>query len=193
LPARSKFILLAVLFCLAACESPAQDFTNRPASWARPIEVAGVKNCFQVTSNLYRGAQPTAGGMAQLQAMGVRTIISLRSLHSDRHQLADTGLKGIHLGMTPMHADEDEVVEFLKAVTDTNNLPALVHCERGADRTGTMCAMYRIVVCGWTKQEAIAEMKNGGFDFSPVWKNLVSFIEKADIAGLKRRVASPQK
>ncbi len=29
-------------------------------------------------------------------------------------------------------------------------------------------------------------MKNGGFDFNPAWHDLVSFIEKADIANIKR-------
>jgi hypothetical protein len=48
--------------------------------------------------------------------------------------------------------------------------------------------MYRIVVCGWTKPEAIEEMRRGGYHFSPVWKNLVAFIENADIADIKRRV-----
>ena len=75
---------------------------------------------------------------------------------------------------------------FLKVVTDTNNLPAFVHCERGVDRTGMMCAMYRVVVCGWTKPEAIAEMKDGGFGFNPVWHELVAFVEKADVDKLKR-------
>jgi Protein tyrosine/serine phosphatase len=79
------------------------------------------------------------------------------------------------------------VVGFLKVVADTNNLPALVHCQRGADRTGLMCAMYRITVCGWTKEQALAEMKDGGFGFSPTWKNLVTFVEKANIEDIKRR------
>ena len=69
---------------------------------------------------------------------------------------------------------------------DPGRLPVFVHCRQGADRTGMMCAMYRIVVCGWTKPEAIDEMKNGGFDFNPVWDNLVSFIEKADVEKLER-------
>ena len=50
-----------------------------------------------------------------------------------------------------------------------------------------MCAMYRIVVCSWTKGEAIDEMKTGGFDFNPAWHDLVSFIEKADIANIKQQ------
>lgn len=126
--------------------------------------------------------------MKHLKAMGIKTVINLRAFHTDRDKVAESGLNDVRDGMTPWHVTEDEVVAFLKTATDTNNTPVFVHCERGADRTGTMCAMYRIVVCGWTKQQAIDEMKNGGFDFSPVWQNLISFIEKADIAEIRRRV-----
>jgi len=30
----------------------------RPASWARPLTAPGLRNLYQVTTNLYRGAQP---------------------------------------------------------------------------------------------------------------------------------------
>lgn len=183
----NRFRAIAFFLLLAVTSAAAQSLTNRPANWARPMILPGVSNFYQVTTNLYRGAQPTAEGMKQLKAMGIKTVINLRAFHSDKNKVAGSDLSDVHFKMTPWHANEDEVVEFLKAVTDTNNLPAFVHCERGADRTGTMCAMYRIVVCGWTKQQAIEEMKNGGFDFSPVWQNLVAFIEKADITDIKRR------
>jgi protein tyrosine/serine phosphatase len=147
----------------------------------------GIKNCFQVTTNLYRGAQPTSEGMAQLKAMGIKTVVNLRAWHSDKDKVAGTGLKSVRFEMEPWRGDEDEVIQFLKVVTDTNNLPAFVHCERGADRTGMMCAMCRIALCGWTKPDAIAEMKDGGFGFNPAWQGLITFIEKADIADIKRR------
>jgi protein tyrosine phosphatase (PTP) superfamily phosphohydrolase (DUF442 family) len=159
----------------------------RPAHWAQKVEVADVKNCYQVTTNLYRGAQPTAEGMKQLQKLGIRTVINLRAFHSDKDEVAGTGLKSVRFETKAWHAEEEDVIGFLKAVTDTNHLPVFVHCQRGADRTGLMCAMYRICVCGWTKTEAIDEMKNGGFDFNPAWHDLVSFIEKSDIADIKRR------
>jgi len=187
---RWKFCPVAVALLLLAATviaASAQESTNRPASWARKIEVAGIKNCFQVTTNLYRGAQPTAEGMKQLKANGVKTVVNLRAWHSDKDKVAGTGLNSVRFEMEPWHGDEAEVIQFLKIVTDTNNLPAFVHCERGADRTGMMCAMYRITVCGWTKQEAIAEMKDGGFGFNPVWQELVTFVEKADIADIKHR------
>jgi len=181
-------VAAALLFATAPVA--AQTATNRPPHWARKIELAGVSNFYQVTTNLYRGAQPTAEGMAQLQALGVRSIISLRVMCSDRRELRGTGLKRLGFAMAPWHASMEEVVKFLKATTDPNNLPAFVHCEFGADRTGLMCAMYRVVVCNWTKREAIAEMKNGGFHFR--WNSLVAFIEKADVAELKRRVGLPE-
>jgi protein tyrosine phosphatase (PTP) superfamily phosphohydrolase (DUF442 family) len=179
-------VAAAFLFFAGAAVVAAQESTNRPADWAQPIMIAGVSNCFQVATNLYRGAQPTAEGFKQLKAMGIKTVVNLRAWHSDKDKVAGTGLKSVRFEMEPWHGDENEVVEFLKVVTDTNNLPAFVHCERGADRTGMMCAMYRICVCGWKKPQAIDEMKKGGFGFNPFWHELVTFIEKADVEKIKR-------
>ena len=189
-----KSFLVATAICLvfAAHTAPAQDLANRPAAWAQKFALAGVPNCYQVTTNLYRGAQPTAEGMARLKALGVRFVVSLRMLRSDRHELRGTELKTLNLGMVPWHPSAADVVKFLKTATDTNNLPLFIHCHYGADRTGLMCAMYRIVVCDWTKAEAIAEMRNGGFNFNPAWKGLVAFIENSDVADLKRRVGLPE-
>jgi len=177
----------ACLLLAATIAVPAKETTNRPPIWAQKVEVAGIQNFYRVTTNLYRGAQPTAKGMAQLKAMGVKTVVNLRAWHSDKDEVAGTGLKSVRFEMEPWRGDMEEVVEFLKVVTDTNNLPVFVHCERGADRTGMICAMYRITVGGWTKEQAIDEMKNGGFNFSPAWHDLIAFIEKADIADIKRR------
>lgn len=179
-----RLIFATLILIVATVTVPAGLPATRPSNWAQPMTVAGVSNCYQVTSNLYRGAQPTPEGMKALKAMGIKTVVNLRSFHSDQ---TNVGLKGIRVEMKPWHATEEEAVEFLKIVTNTNNLPVFVHCQRGADRTGTMCAMYRIAVCGWTKQDAIKEMKEGGFEFSPVWKNLVHFIETADVAKIKQR------
>ena len=112
-------------------------------------------------------------------------MINLRAFHSDKDKVAGTGMKSVRFEMESWRGNEAEVVRFLSLVTDTNNLPVFVHCERGADRTGMMCAMYRVAVCGWTKQQAIAEMKYGGFGFNPFWHDLVVYVEKADMAKIK--------
>ncbi len=191
-PVRTRFAIAAGLVAVAAALSATSTLSaakpaERPAAWAQMIKVPGVKNCYQVTTNLYRGAQPTAKGMMQLKTMGIRTVINLRAERSDTNELSGTGLNGEHFLMEAWHSDEEDVVRFLKIVGDTNNLPAFVHCKRGADRTGLMCAMYRLVICGWTKEAAIREMREGGFGFSPIWRNIVAFIQKADVEELKRK------
>src|ERR1017187_1173948 len=135
-PAR-QLVLIAVWLAAAACGFAGETNTAvRPADWAQKVEVTGVKNCHQVATNLYRGAQPTAEGMKQLKMLGIRTVINLRAFHSDKDEVAGTGLKSVRFETKPWHAEEEDVIGFLKAVTDTNNLPVFVHCQRGADRTG---------------------------------------------------------
>jgi protein tyrosine/serine phosphatase len=136
---------------------------------------------------LYRGAQPTARGMAELKAMGIKTVLNLRTLHSDRDEIVGIDLKQSRLHMKPWRVEEEDVVRFLKLAADTNNLPLFVHCQRGADRTGMLCAMYRITICGWTREEALREMREGGFNFYPGWQDIVTYVEKVDVDRLKRK------
>jgi tyrosine-protein phosphatase SIW14 len=155
--------------------------------WAQRLEVPGVENLHKVSDLLYRGAQPTKEGMQQLKELGIKTIVNLRSFHSDRGEIGDTGLSYEHIYMKTWHAEDEEVVRFLKIVTDPNRTPAFVHCQRGADRTGTMCAIYRVAVQGWSKDEAIEEMTKGGFGFYSGWKNLINHIRELDIEEIKSR------
>jgi protein tyrosine/serine phosphatase len=187
---RSGILRLAVCgVLLTAGVSFAQtnDLKTRPASWATQLNHPGLSNFYEVTTNLYRGAQPTSQGMTELHAMGIKTVLNLRSFHSDHGLVSSGELKLARLHMKPWHAEDEDVVAFLKIASNTNNLPLFVHCQRGADRTGMICAMYRIVICGWTKDAAIQEMKEGGFHFNTGWKNLVDYINRVDVEALKKR------
>ena len=178
-------ILALVLFNTAygAETSPA----NRPAHWAKPMQMEGVPNLHKVSDTLYRSAQPSAEGMKNLKAMGIETIINLRSFHSDRDDIGDTGLAYEHIHMKAWHAEEEDAVKFLQIVTNPKRSPVLVHCQHGADRTGTMCALYRVAVGGWTKEEALKEMMQGGFGFHGIWENLIQWINRLDIEGIKQK------
>lgn len=186
-PFRLIVFALFVFLTDAAFAGQTNDFKPRPANWAIPLQEPGLSNFYQVTTNLYRGAQPTAQGMKELKKLGIKTVLNLRSLHSDTGLVSSGDLKLARLHMKPWHAEDEDVVAFLKIVSNTNNLPVFVHCQRGADRTGMICAMYRVVICGWTKDSAIQEMKDGGFNFYPGWKNLIDYIEKSDVESLKKR------
>jgi len=182
-------LAITTSWLLAGLVVAGESSTNRPASWAQPVRLDGVPNLHQVSTNLYRSAQPTAQGMRNLKQNGIATVVNLRSFNSDRDEIKGTGLGYEHIYMKAWHPEQKEVVRFLQIVTDPQRTPVLVHCQHGADRTGTMCAIYRVVVQGWTKEAAIREMAQGGFGFHAVWKNLPTWIEKLDVKSIRRDVA----
>jgi protein tyrosine phosphatase (PTP) superfamily phosphohydrolase (DUF442 family) len=161
--------------------------TDRPPHWAKPMEIKGVPNLHKISDTFYRSAQPSAEGMKSLKKMGIETIVNLRSFHSDRDEIDETGLAYEHISMKAWHPEEEDAVRFLQIVTNPKRTPVLVHCQHGADRTGTMCALYRIAVEGWPKEEALKEMTEGGFGFHGIWGNLVRWINGVDIEGIKKR------
>jgi protein tyrosine/serine phosphatase len=178
---------LSFLFC--EWQGPHSDILLSASSheWAVPIEKPGLSNFHHVSDDLYRGAQPTAEGFRQLQAMGVKTVINLRFFHSDRELITGTDLDYEEIPMNTWHAEDEDVVRFLTLVSDKSRAPFFVHCQHGADRTGMMCAVYRIVIQGWTRDEAIKEMTSGRFGFHEIWSNLVAYLQKFDLENLKQQ------
>ncbi|MCE5325796.1 MAG: tyrosine-protein phosphatase [Planctomycetaceae bacterium] len=154
--------------------------------WAASMSRPGLPNLHQVSQTLYRGAQPTAEGMKQLKTMGVRTVINLRSMHSDRDEIGRTGLGAESIPMNAWHAEDEDIIRFLQIVSNPDRQPVFVHCQHGSDRTGTMCAVYRIAVQGWSKEQALQEMTEGGFGFHEIWQNLVTYINALDIEKLRK-------
>jgi len=195
--AKKPFIFIAIMFLLLSAVAVALIFgqrsgssalaTPRPNYWATPLQRKGLLNLHQVTPTLYRGAQPTAAGMRQLKALGVKTVLNLRSFNSDRDELGDTGLAYEHILMKAWHPERADIIRFLQIMTDNDRTPVFVHCQHGADRTGLMCAVYRVAVCNWTKEEAIREMTQGGFGHHVIWSNLAKFMVDVDIDAIKKQ------
>jgi protein tyrosine/serine phosphatase len=113
-------------------------------------------------------------------------VVNLRSFHSDRKKIGNAGLAYEHIYMKAWHPEEKEIIRFLRLAADESNGPILVHCQHGADRTGMMCAVYRVAVQGWTKDEALKEMTEGKYNFHPIWRNLVSWFKKLDIEKIRK-------
>jgi len=183
---KRTIIVLAACFVLAGLTVVADPATKRPTSWAQPVTLEGVPNLHKVSSNLYRSAQPTAQGMQNLKQIGIETVVNLRSFHSDREEIGKTGLGYEHIYMKAWHPERKEIVRFLQIVTNPKRTPVLVHCLHGADRTGTMSALYRIAVQGWSKKQAVREMTDGGFNFHAVFDNLLEWIQKLDVESIKK-------
>ncbi len=179
--------VITAFVCVAALAGVPGPPIARPDSWAQPVTLEGVPNLYKVTDTLYRSAQPTSDGMQNLKKMGIKTVVNLRAIHSDRNEIGDSGLNYEHIRMKAWHPEEEDVVRFLQIATDPKRTPILVHCMYGADRTGTMCALYRITVQHWTKEEALRELTEGGYGFHEAWQNLHEWIEKMDVAAIEKR------
>ena len=174
--------------CLPASLAAAGE-SDRPPQWAVPIYLQGVGNLHKINEGLYRSAQPTKEGMKNLEKMGIKTVINLRAFHSDSDELKGTALLNDELSVKTWHIEDEDVIRVLQIIQKKENGPFLIHCQHGADRTGVMSAMYRIVVQGWTKDEAIREMVDGGYGFHPVWSNIIRYVKNADVEKIKRESA----
>jgi len=173
------FFALILLGNLFGCSTtqPAPSSTNP----------CGVVNFAQVDANVYRSGQPTT--VAQWQCLAKLGVTDILKLNRDSEG-GDFGAVGMVVHAvpvppftddTPLGFDNGPSQEQLEAVARTLRvMPAegkwLIHCVHGQDRTGLAVGMYRVLVNGWTKDRAKAEMDVRGFHdlllgLAKAWRN----------------------
>ena len=160
LQSRASVVAAAVLMLASACVST-------PAG---PLVGSGVRNYHEVDEQLRRGAQPTADGVVKLSSLGIVTIINLRSRSSAPEafdaEKATADVRMVHYETIPLSnwfaPREGDVERILQIINDPARQPIFVHCQRGADRTGTIVAIYRIMHDCKTADEAIREARQHG-------------------------------
>jgi len=186
-------LVLACLFPMMvhAQSAPAPATASRPAQWALPITLEGVPNLHQLTPTLYRSEQPTALGMKNLEKLGIRTVINLRFFNNDREEAEGTQLRTERVRILTWDVDDDHVVEVMRMLRQAENGPFLIHCQHGADRTGLMSAMYRILEQGWSVEDALAELREGGYGYHSIWSNILKYVRDADVERLRAAIAAP--
>jgi len=185
-----RAIVTSLLVLALADAAAAQE---RPATWARSVALDGVPNLHTVAPNIFRSAQPNAAGFRALAAQhGVKTVISMRANHSDAALVSGTGIAAVPFPTNTWHIRRSSVVGALRTLrTASRTAPVLLHCQHGADRTGLIMALYRVLYQGWSKEAALDEMRNGDFGYHPVWGNIPRFIRRVDVAALREQVGVP--
>jgi protein tyrosine/serine phosphatase len=180
----ARLVTATALVIFFSAHAPAlAKSASGASSAARPASPAlaniRIDNFGQINSNYYRGAQPEGQDYEDLAALGVRTVIDLtKDGRSDEAAMVKgAGMRFVRIPLTTTDRPSDQAVaDFLKLVTDPASLPVYVHCQGGRHRTGTMTAVYRMTVDGWTADQAYAEMRQYKFEGFPGHPELKSFV-----------------
>jgi tyrosine-protein phosphatase SIW14 len=160
----------------------------RSPEWAQPV--GDQYNLHQMTPTLYRSALPDSQAAPLLDALKIGTVINFLP-ESDANWLKNPGIRQVQLSYRTNHVDDSDVLAALRAIKEAEvNGPVLMHCKHGSDRTGLMAAMYRVVIQGWSKEDALNEMTLGGFGTSNGFKDSVRYMMRADIDKLRAALAN---
>jgi tyrosine-protein phosphatase SIW14 len=128
---------------------------------------------------IYRSGQLTASGLEEaIERFHIRTVLNLQNEAPDPE--LDNGMRESDyvrsLGVRYAFIDVDLLDKwqspeleptsldgFYALLDDPDNFPLLIHCRAGLHRTGIFTAIYRMEYEGWTRDQAIAELKSHGF------------------------------
>lgn len=177
-----QFLLLLIVPNLKA--QNIVDWEEKPISV--PSEL--IPNLYKVSEELYRSGQPKIKAPGEMNEYDIATVLNLRNISGNLRYMRQDSIVFLRSRINTWTISYDDLLEsfqlFLKA-----EKPVLVHCKHGADRTGAFVAVYRIVFQGWTKQDAIFELRNGGFGFhEQYFGNIIDLIKRTDFEVFKREL-----
>jgi uncharacterized protein (TIGR01244 family) len=138
--------------------------------WAADTTAPGVPKFHRVNERIYRGAQPDGEGWDSLAKLGVKTVIDLRppsehSCKAEEQAVQAAGMHYVNVPLSGVHAPSNKQISKVLGLLDDSASPVFMHCRRGADRTGTVIACYRITHDGWNNRRALQEATSYGMSW----------------------------
>jgi tyrosine-protein phosphatase SIW14 len=153
-----------------------------------PMAPLGAKpdNFHRVDDKVWRSAQPEKRDFPELRKLGIKEVLSLREWHDDARKAENTALQLHQVAMDAGDPREKDLLQAVKILRDSQG-PILVHCWHGSDRTGTVVALYRMAINGWTRERAIAEFITPAYGYhAKTYPQLRRFLENVDIGKVKK-------
>ena len=136
------------------------DYLWSDHAWLR----LGFQNAHWVGPELIRTNQPWPFQLKRWRDLGVRTVINLRGggyptsfYLLEKDACARLGLTLINFVVSSREAPTRAQVEGAKALFETVQYPAVMHCKSGADRAGVMSVLYAHFHLGLPLREAVAQ------------------------------------
>ncbi len=175
---RQKRALRAAMFCAVAgilwsCSSPGQpENVKQPTAMlappavgaAKPVNYAGLHNVVTYHDGFVCGGVPEGeAGFDSLQAMGIKTIISVDGSEPDVAAAKARGMRYVHLPIGYNGFDETRKLELTRAVRDlAPDGPMYIHCHHGKHRSAGAAATVAVSLGWMDTAEATQLMKISG-------------------------------
>lgn len=134
-----------------------------------------LKNFYRIGDGVFRSDQPSYACFRELEKFGIQEVLNLRNRHNDNNEAKGTEIRLHRLRTKASKIKESDLIEALKIIRDRKG-PILIHCWHGSDRTGAVCAMYRIIFQRISKAQAIHEMVEGIFGFHMIFDDIIDVI-----------------
>jgi protein tyrosine phosphatase (PTP) superfamily phosphohydrolase (DUF442 family) len=129
-----------------------------------------MENTYRLTPRLLCGGEPRGvETFAALKKQGVKTIISVDGAMPDVEVARKLGLRYVHLPIGYDGVPREQAVRLIKAIKTLPG-PVYVHCHHGKHRGPAAAAVCGLATEGWTKEQALAWMKQAGT--SPDYRGL---------------------
>ena len=186
-----KILIILTALCIVACSTTTPSTPpQNTAHWA--TEVGKETNLYRLDDKLFRSEQLTEKDYELLRKNNINTLINLRFFdrNDDRQAFGKTSLTLVNTPLLTWSITPQEVARVLWQIEQhQRNGAVLIHCYHGADRTGLISAMYRVVYQNWELSEAKREMMQGPYGFHSVWKNIEGFFTEKNINEIKQELA----
>ncbi|MEZ6194244.1 MAG: hypothetical protein R3F20_00730 [Planctomycetota bacterium] len=119
----------------------------------------GLHNVFVLSPNIVSGSEPHGEpAIAEIAAMGVKTILSVDGKVPDAEMAARHGMRYVHIPIEYSGMSDTELLEIAKTFRETEG-PFYVHCFHGKHRGPAAAAIGRIVLDGAPREQTLAEMR----------------------------------
>lgn len=178
------FTLLLATFSYGLIQAAIAQAPGISVDYKTPHKkIEDLPNFHTVHPYLYRGGEPTAKGLQQLQEKGIKTLIDLRATSPITKKEAaianQLGMKYINLPMSSKAPTEAQLATYFETVRGARDKsePVFLHCAHGSDRTGCLVGIWRVTEDGYSYPQAYTEMRK--YWFGPQFKELSGAVQKS--------------